>query len=211
MLGFGIAPAAVTSPAADSIAASAISRSRPRSRRMRSASSSVRRAGRVGGSAERTSSLARSALSLILSRGRERGPDPSAAAVRGAAAAESHRNAAITRRFTSAPSDRVPRRWPRRAPVARPCDCASASRCGGPAPAAAAEADRGSSARISAPPMTTMASGFCVSAPMPCDSAAGVSPSIATKVVISTGRSRRSAAWRTPSSSPHPSSHSRCA
>ena len=48
-------------------------------------------------------------------------------------------------------------------------------------------------ASTSEPPMTTMASGFCDSEPMPCESAAGVRPSIATSVVISTGRKRFSA------------------
>ena len=42
--------------------------------------------------------------------------------------------------------------------------------------------------------MTTIASGFCVCDPIPCESAAGNSPSVATSVVISTGRKRCSAA-----------------
>jgi len=44
--------------------------------------------------------------------------------------------------------------------------------------------------------MTTMASGFCVSEPIPRETAAGKSPSMATKVDIRTGRKRRSAARR---------------
>ena len=44
--------------------------------------------------------------------------------------------------------------------------------------------------------MTTIANGFCVCEPMPCDSAAGKRPSVATSVVIRTGRNRRSAACR---------------
>ena len=51
-------------------------------------------------------------------------------------------------------------------------------------------------ASSSDPPMTTMASGFCVWAPMPFESAAGNSPSIATSVVMSTGRNRFSDASR---------------
>src|SRR5262249_34094655 len=66
-------------------------------------------------------------------------------------------------------------------------------------------------ARISAPPMTTMASGFWVWAPMPFEIAAGKRPTIATSVVMSTGRKRFSAAIAAPSSSDFPSAHSRCA
>ena len=51
-------------------------------------------------------------------------------------------------------------------------------------------------ARISDPPMTTIASGFCVCAPMPFDSAAGKRPSMATSVVMRHGRNRFSAASR---------------
>src|SRR5207253_7385537 len=40
------------------------------------------------------------------------------------------------------------------------------------------------------PPMMTTASGFCVSEPMPCESAIGSSPSIASSAVISTVRIR---------------------
>src|SRR5207245_5780118 len=43
------------------------------------------------------------------------------------------------------------------------------------------------------PPMMTTASGFCVSEPMPCESAIGSSPSIASSAVISTVRIRISA------------------
>ena len=38
------------------------------------------------------------------------------------------------------------------------------------------------------PPITTMASGFCVSLPMPFETAAGISPMAAIKAVITTGR-----------------------
>ena len=53
---------------------------------------------------------------------------------------------------------------------------------------------------MSDPPMTTIASGFCVCAPMPFESAAGERPSVATSVVMSTGRNRFSAASRAASS-----------
>ena len=46
---------------------------------------------------------------------------------------------------------------------------------------------RATTASISAPPMTTIASGFCVCAPMPFESAAGKRPIIATSVVIRHG------------------------
>ena len=51
-------------------------------------------------------------------------------------------------------------------------------------------------ARINDPPMTTIASGRCVCDPIPWESAAGISPSVATSVVMSTGRKRFSAASR---------------
>ena len=51
------------------------------------------------------------------------------------------------------------------------------------------------------PPMTTVASGRCTSAPAPVASAIGTKPSEATSAVISTGRSRVSAPSRTASSS----------
>jgi len=44
--------------------------------------------------------------------------------------------------------------------------------------------------------MTTTASGFCVCAPIPFDTAAGKSPSMATSVVMRTGRNLFSAASR---------------
>ena len=53
--------------------------------------------------------------------------------------------------------------------------------------------------------MTTIASGFCVCAPMPFESAAGKRPSVATSVVMSTGRNRFSAASRAASSIEWPS------
>ena len=40
------------------------------------------------------------------------------------------------------------------------------------------------------PPITTVASGFCTSAPGPVASAIGTNPSDATSAVIATGRSR---------------------
>ena len=46
------------------------------------------------------------------------------------------------------------------------------------------------------PPMTTVASGRCTSAPVPTFSAIGTKPSDATSAVISTGRSRVSAPSR---------------
>ena len=46
------------------------------------------------------------------------------------------------------------------------------------------------------PPMTTVASGRCTSAPMPVLNAIGTKPRLATSVVISTGRSRVRAACR---------------
>ena len=54
------------------------------------------------------------------------------------------------------------------------------------------------------PPMTTVASGRCTSAPMPVLNAIGRKPRLATSVVISTGRSRVIAACVTASSSGRP-------
>src|SRR5262249_1745267 len=56
--------------------------------------------------------------------------------------------------------------------------------------------------RKGAPPMTTTASGFCVCEPIAFDRAAGVKPSIATRLVIRTGRKPRSTPRRIPSSAP---------
>src|SRR6267143_902870 len=55
---------------------------------------------------------------------------------------------------------------------------------------------RVSAASISAPPITTMASGRCVCAPIPCESAAGNKPIMATSVVIMPARRRFCAAER---------------
>ena len=41
---------------------------------------------------------------------------------------------------------------------------------------------------VNSPPITTVARGFCTSAPAPCDNAIGRNPSEATVAVISTGR-----------------------
>ena len=57
---------------------------------------------------------------------------------------------------------------------------------------------------LTTPPMTTVASGRCTSAPTPVLNAIGTKPRLATSVVISTGRSRVSAAWFTASSSGRP-------
>ena len=65
-----------------------------------------------------------------------------------------------------------------------------------------------SSVADTSPPMMTTASGLCVSDPMPCDSAIGSSPSIASSDVISTVRSRASAPLRTASISGVPTSRS---
>ena len=43
------------------------------------------------------------------------------------------------------------------------------------------------------PPTITMAKGRCESDPMPCDMAAGSSPSVATSMVIMMGRKRSTA------------------
>jgi proline racemase len=40
------------------------------------------------------------------------------------------------------------------------------------------------------PPITTVANGFCVSEPMPCESAAGSNPIAAIVAVMTTGRIR---------------------
>ena len=58
------------------------------------------------------------------------------------------------------------------------------------------------------PPMTTVASGRCTSAPTPVLSAIGTKPSAATAAVMSTGRSRESAASRIASSSGSPRARS---
>ena len=58
------------------------------------------------------------------------------------------------------------------------------------------------------PPMTTVASGRCTSAPMPVLIAIGRKPRLATSAVMITGRSRRMAAVRTASSTGTPSSRS---
>ena len=55
------------------------------------------------------------------------------------------------------------------------------------------------------PPMTTVASGRCTSAPAPVASAIGTKPSEATSAVISTGRRRARAPSRTASSTDRPS------
>ena len=47
-----------------------------------------------------------------------------------------------------------------------------------------------SSVDVTSPPMTTVASGRCTSAPVPCESATGMKPRLATSAVIRTGRSR---------------------
>ncbi len=70
---------------------------------------------------------------------------------------------------------------------------------------------RVSTASASDPPMTTMASGLCACAPMPFESAAGRSPSIATRVVMSPARKRWVAAAWAPWSSDLPSAHWRWA
>ena len=43
---------------------------------------------------------------------------------------------------------------------------------------------------VTSPPMTTVASGRCTSAPVPCESATGMNPRLATSAVMSTGRRR---------------------
>ena len=55
------------------------------------------------------------------------------------------------------------------------------------------------------PPMTTVASGRCTSAPAPVAIAIGTNPSEATRAVINTGRSRVSAPSRTASINARPS------
>ena len=47
------------------------------------------------------------------------------------------------------------------------------------------------------PPMTTLASGFCVSLPIPVDTAAGNKPIAAIKAVITTGRILDWTPWET--------------
>ena len=47
------------------------------------------------------------------------------------------------------------------------------------------------------PPMTTMASGFWVSLPIPLDTAAGINPIAAIKAVITTGRTLDWTPWTT--------------
>jgi len=64
-------------------------------------------------------------------------------------------------------------------------------------------------ARIIEPPMTTIASGFCVCEPMPFETAAGNRPIIATSVVIRHGRRRFSAASRAASTIDKPSTSRR--
>lgn len=59
------------------------------------------------------------------------------------------------------------------------------------------------------PPITTVASGRCTSAPAPVASAIGTKPRDATSAVISTGRSRVSAPSRTASATGSPSLRSR--
>ena len=61
-----------------------------------------------------------------------------------------------------------------------------------------------SSVALTRPPMTTVASGFCTSAPVPVASAIGTKPSEATSAVMSTGRSRVSAPSQIASSRPQP-------
>src|SRR3990172_832509 len=55
------------------------------------------------------------------------------------------------------------------------------------------------------PPTTTTAKGFCTSDPGPVARSKGTSPRLATRAVMSTGRSRRSAPIRTASSKVKPS------
>ena len=59
------------------------------------------------------------------------------------------------------------------------------------------------------PPITTVASGRCTSAPAPCESAIGRKPMDATVAVISTGFSRDPAPVTMASRSPSPSSSRR--
>src|SRR5206468_7480303 len=49
---------------------------------------------------------------------------------------------------------------------------------------------RVSSVDVTKPPMTTVASGRCTSAPAPVETAIGMNPTLATSAVIRTGRSR---------------------
>ena len=44
---------------------------------------------------------------------------------------------------------------------------------------------------VSKPPMTTVAKGFCTSAPAPFENAIGKKPKLATVAVIKTGRNRK--------------------
>jgi len=53
---------------------------------------------------------------------------------------------------------------------------------------------------VSSPPMTTVASGRCTSAPAPVEIAIGMKPRLATRAVITTGRRRVAAPSRTASS-----------
>ncbi len=46
------------------------------------------------------------------------------------------------------------------------------------------------SVEVTRPPITTVASGRCTSAPSPCDRAIGKKPIEATRAVMSTGRNR---------------------
>ncbi len=58
---------------------------------------------------------------------------------------------------------------------------------------------------VTMPPMTTVASGRCTSAPVPCDSAIGRNPMAATSAVISTGFRRSAAPAMVASRMPRPS------
>src|ERR671934_2563975 len=61
---------------------------------------------------------------------------------------------------------------------------------------------------LTTPPITTVASGRCTSAPTPVLNAIGTNPRLATSAVISTGRSRTSADSSTASARPSPRSRS---
>jgi hypothetical protein len=58
------------------------------------------------------------------------------------------------------------------------------------------------------PPITTVASGRCTSAPALRDTAIGMNPTLATNAVMSTGRNRTSAPSRTASPSARPAPRS---
>ena len=58
------------------------------------------------------------------------------------------------------------------------------------------------------PPVTTVASGRCTSAPVPTLNAMGTNPRLATSAVMSAGRRRRSAPWTMACSSAVPPARS---